>query len=136
MILPMDRTVLVDTSALVEFLNDGNQAVANEVDRVLSAHMTTCEAVVMELTAGARSESDLQSIKSLLAMGHNESVTSVDFEIAATLYRTARRSGVTVRSMLDCVIAAVAVRLGIPILHNDRDFDALASCTEVRIHSY
>ena len=136
MILPMDRTVLVDTSALVEFLNDGNQAVANEVDRVLSAHMTTCDAVVMELTAGARSESDLQSIKSLLAMGHNESVTSVDFEIAATLYRTARRSGVTVRSMLDCVIAAVAVRLGIPILHNDRDFDALASCTEVRIHSY
>ena len=132
----MDRTVLVDTSALVEFLNDGNQAVANEVDRVLSAHMTTCDAVVMELTAGARSESDLQSIKSLLAMGHNESVTSVDFEIAATLYRTARRSGVTVRSMLDCVIAAVAVRLGIPILHNDRDFDALASCTEVRIHSY
>lgn len=136
MILPMDRTVLVDTSALVEFLNDGNHAVANEVDRVLSAHMTTCDAVVMELTAGARSESDLQSIKSLLAMGHNESVTSVDFEIAATLYRTARRSGVTVRSMLDCVIAAVAVRLGIPILHNDRDFDALASCTEVRIHSY
>jgi len=136
MILPMDRTVLVDTSALVEFLNDGNQAVANEVDRVLSAHLTTCDAVVMELTAGARSESDLQSIKSLLAMGHNESVTSVDFEIAATLYRTARRSGVTVRSMLDCVIAAVAVRLGIPILHNDRDFDALASCTEVRIHSY
>lgn len=132
----MDRTVLVDTSALVEFLNDGNQAVANEVDRVLSAHMTTCDAVVMELTAGARSESDLQSIKSLLAMGHNESVTSVDFEIAATLYRTARRSGVTVRSMLDCVIAAAAVRLGIPILHNDRDFDALASCTEVRIHSY
>ena len=132
----MDRTVLVDTSALVEFLNDGNQAVANEVDRVLSAHMTTCDAVVMELTAGARSESDLQSIKSLLAMGHNESVTSVDFEIAATVYRTARRSGVTVRSMLDCVIAAVAVRLGIPILHNDRDFDALASCTEVRIHSY
>lgn len=136
MILPMDRTVLVDTSALVEFLNDGNQAVANEVDRVLSAHMTTCDAVVMELTAGARSESDLQSIKSLLAMGDNESVTSVDFEIAATLYRTARRSSVTVRSMLDCVIAAVAVRLGIPILHNDRDFDALASCTEVRIHSY
>ena len=132
----MDRTVLVDTSALVEFLNDGNQAVANEVDRVLSAHMTTCDAVVMELTAGARSESDLQSIKSLLAMAHNESVTSVDFEIAATLYRTARRSGVTVRSMLDCVIAAVAVRRGIPILHNDRDFDALASCTEVRIHSY
>ena len=132
----MDRSVLVDTSALIEFLNDGHQAVADEVERVLATHITTCDAVVMELTAGARSESDLQSIKSLLAMGHNESVTSVDFEIAATLYRTARRSGVTVRSMLDCVIAAVAVRLGIPILHNDRDFDALASCTEVRIHSY
>ena len=35
---------------------------------------------------------------------------------------------------MDCVIAAVAIRIGVPVLHHDRDLDALASCSELRIH--
>ena len=40
----------------------------------------------------------------------------------------------TIRSMLDCLIAAVAIRQGIPVLHSDRDFDALARHTELRVY--
>jgi predicted nucleic acid-binding protein len=45
---------------------------------------------------------------------------------AAELYRTARRAGVTVRSSVDCLIAACAIRHRVGVLHVDRDFDALA----------
>jgi predicted nucleic acid-binding protein len=45
---------------------------------------------------------------------------------AAELYRSARRLGVTVRSSVDCLIAACAIRYGIGVLHVDRDFDAIA----------
>jgi len=38
----------------------------------------------------------------------------------------ARRSGFTVRSGVDCLIAACALRHGLMVLHHDRDFDALA----------
>ena len=45
-----------------------------------------------------------------------------------------RREGETVRKLMDCLIAAIAIRAGVPILHNDADFDALARHTELRIY--
>jgi predicted nucleic acid-binding protein len=41
--------------------------------------------------------------------------------------RRARRAGHTVRSGVDCLIAACAVRHGLIVLHNGRDFPALAA---------
>ena len=58
-----------------------------------------------------------------------------DFALAARLYRTARREGVTIRKTLDCLIAAPCVRTGAPILHADADFDRLATCTSLKIFS-
>ena len=34
---------------------------------------------------------------------------------------------------MDCLIAAVAIRAGIPVLHNDKDFDVLARHTDLQI---
>jgi hypothetical protein len=48
------------------------------------------------------------------------------FEEAAGLYRSARRAGFTVRSSVDCLIAACAIKNGLTVLHRDRDFPALA----------
>lgn len=57
-----------------------------------------------------------------------------DFRLSASLYRQARRKGRTIRRTLDCLIAAVCVREGCPILHNDRDFDHLADVTDLMVH--
>lgn len=56
-----------------------------------------------------------------------------DYALAASLYRNARREGVTIRKTLDCLIAAPCVRTGAPLLHADADFDRLASCSPLRI---
>jgi predicted nucleic acid-binding protein len=40
--------------------------------------------------------------------------------------------GVTIRSSVDCLIAACAIRNGLPILHSDRDFDAIARFTPLQ----
>lgn len=58
-----------------------------------------------------------------------------DFSAAARLYRTARQKGVTVRRTLDCLIAAPCIRERAPILHNDDDFDRLATCTALEMYS-
>jgi predicted nucleic acid-binding protein len=58
---------------------------------------------------------------------------SDDFVLAASLYRTDRAAGVTIRKTLDCLIAAPCVRTGAPLLHDDADFDRLASCTSLRV---
>ena len=57
-----------------------------------------------------------------------------DFALAASLYRRARRAGLTLRNAIDCLIAAPCIRTGAAILHADADFDRLASCTELRVY--
>src|SRR2546425_1265446 len=52
---------------------------------------------------------------------------------AAGLYRAARRAGVTVRSGVDCLIAACALRHKLTVLHIDRDFDAIARVSPLQV---
>jgi predicted nucleic acid-binding protein len=56
-----------------------------------------------------------------------------DFEAAAELYRRCRRGGETVRTLMDCLVAAVALRTGAAVLHQDRDYDAIARHAPLQI---
>ncbi len=51
---------------------------------------------------------------------------------AADLYRTLRRSGRTVRSSIDCLIATSAMRHDLEVLHVDRDFSLIAEVAPLR----
>jgi hypothetical protein len=56
-----------------------------------------------------------------------------DDEAAASLFRTCRRNGATVRKLIDCLIAATAIRADVSVLHADADDDTLARHTPLRI---
>jgi hypothetical protein len=58
---------------------------------------------------------------------------SIDYEEAAALYRICRRNGETPRKLIDCLIAAIAIRTDVSILHLDADFDVLSRHTLLRI---
>jgi predicted nucleic acid-binding protein len=47
------------------------------------------------------------------------------------LYRRARRAGITIRSGVDCLIAACAIRHDLTALHHDRDYAAIARVSEL-----
>ena len=51
---------------------------------------------------------------------------------AVHLYRAARLAGFSIRSGVDCVIAACALRHGLILAHHDRDFEALACVSALR----
>ena len=55
------------------------------------------------------------------------------YELAVDLYRSARRSGRTVRSGVDCLIAACALRNSLTVLHHDRDFEILARISPLAV---
>ena len=126
--------ILVDTSAWVEFLRDTGSAACILVEELLAADIAVCEPVRMEVLAGARDESHLLDLRRLLARAVVIRTQTTDYEDAAALYRRCRREGETVRKLMDCLIAAIAIRAGVPILHNDADLDALARHTELRIY--
>ena len=125
--------ILIDTSAWIEFLRDTGSPTCVRVDALLGGDIATCDPVRMELLAGARDERHLGELRRLLAGAANVTAQPVDFESAAGLYRQCRSRGETVRRMIDCLIAAIAIRTDCPILHSDVDFDALARHTALRI---
>lgn len=119
--------VLIDTSAWVEFLRDTGSPACQRVDALLAGHdIAICHPVRMEVLAGARDESHLMSLRRLLARGVLLQTLPADFEQAASLYRQSRRRGETVRRLIDCLVAAHAIRTSLPLLHADSDFDVLA----------
>ena len=96
--------------------------------------MAICDPVRMEVLAGARDEAHLRQLRGLLARATVLPTGTADYESAAALYRACRRRGETVRKLVDCLIAAVAVRESVPILHADADFAVLDRHTALQIH--
>ena len=128
--------IVVDTSAWVEFLRGAGSAAAAEVRRGLGQDedLGVVDVVRRELLAGAGSDAEVVTVTRLLARGVAlPALSPGDHEYAAQLYRAARRSGATVRSMIDCLVAAVAVRLDAPVLAQDRDYHALRRVSPLRL---
>lgn len=126
--------ILVDTSAWIEFLRNTGSEACEAVDRLLDADLAICDAVSMEVLAGARNERHLIQLRGLLARATMLPTTPADYDAAASMYRSCRARGETVRKLIDCLIGAVAVRAGAAILHADVDFSALARHTDVQLH--
>ena len=126
---------LIDTSAWIEYLRDTNSATCNEVDRLLNFEPAICDPVRMELLAGARDEQHVAQLEKLLARATVIKTESIDYDNAAAIYRACRRLGLTIRTHIDCLIAAIAIRTLTELLHNDSDFDAIAKVTMLRIRT-
>jgi hypothetical protein len=124
--------ILIDTSAWVEFLRATNTSADQSVQGALAGEIATCDPVRMELLAGARSDRNLGDLRGLLSRAVHLSTHPSDYDEAALLYRRARASGLTVQRLVDCLIAAIAIRHDVPVLHADRDFTALAECSTLR----
>jgi predicted nucleic acid-binding protein len=129
-------TVLVDTSAWIEYLlGTGSPHHTYVRDAILvDRALAWTEPILYALIAGARSPQRAAELRALLLRGPMLAVEGLqDWEAGAQLYRSARSKGLTVRSSIDCLITAVALRTGSPVLARDRDFEALAQVSDLRI---
>lgn len=97
--------------------------------------VVTCLPVVQEVLQGFRDEESFRiAQEAMWSFPIVESPLTADiFRAAVKLYRSGRRAGLTVRSGVDCLIAACALRHNLTILHKDRDFDLLAKISELRV---
>jgi len=128
------NVIVVDTSAWVEFLRDTGSSACEAVDQLISEDLAICDAVSMEVLAGARDERHLADLRGLLARATMLPTTPADYDAAAALYRACRVRGETVRKLIDCLIGAVAIKARAVVLHADSDFAVLARHTDLRTH--
>ena len=125
--------ILVDTSAWIEFLRDTGSSVCNRVEELIGSEFAVCDPIRMEVLAGARNERHLRSLRGLLARATLLPTAPADYDEAAALYRVCRSEGETVRKLIDCLIASIAIRAGATVLHHDSDFDVLARHTGLQV---
>jgi predicted nucleic acid-binding protein len=127
--------VLVDTSVWIEAFHKPPRAdIARLVD---PDEIVCCLPIYQEVLQGFRDEKAYRIAREAMsAMPMIESPLRQElFEEAAGIYRVARRAGLTIRSSVDCLIAACALRHDLEVLHVDRDFDAIAKVTPLRERS-
>jgi predicted nucleic acid-binding protein len=124
--------VLVDTSVWIEVFRRPSRLDLEA--EVTFDDIVTCLPVMQEVLQGFRDEmAFVRARESMQAMTVLESPLRADvFLQAADLFRSARRAGYAVRSGVDCVIAACAIRHRAEVLHHDRDFDALSKVSSLR----
>jgi predicted nucleic acid-binding protein len=124
--------ILIDTSAWIEYLRGTDSHAAQEVERRLTGatdQVVMTAPIAMELLAGAPNASALLALETLTnGLPWLDIDVRLDFHAAAAVYRTGRARGYTVRSLVDCLIAVVAARHGVTLLHRDADFDTLDAC--------
>jgi len=129
---------LIDTSAWIEYLRATGSKADAEVTRLIeaTAPIATTEPIIMELLAGARDAGNFRRLKAMTdglpLMGLDP---ACDYHEAAAIFRLARTGGRTIRSMADCLIAAVGMRRDATVVHFDADFDMIASCVPLRTSS-
>ena len=125
--------VLVDTSVWVEFFRKPSRI---DIPAVVDLdEVVTCLPVLQEVLQGFREEAAFALARdAMLALPTVEAPLRQEvFEDAVGLYRRARSVGLTVRSSVDCLIAACALRHGLTVLHHDRDFGFLAKVSPLRV---
>ena len=123
---------LVDTSVWIETFRRVRPL---DLESVVSFDaVVTCLPVIQEVLQGFRDERLFRHARNaMLSLSVVESPLGEDvFLEAAGLYRSARRAGLTIRSAVDCLIAACALRNDLEVLHRDRDFAALARVSALR----
>jgi predicted nucleic acid-binding protein len=125
---------LADKSALARL---AHSAVAAWLEpRMLDGEVARCSIVDLELLYSARSHEDFVSIRNDRVAGFELIETiQADFErsieVMATLAKNGHHRAV---SIPDLIIAAVAERAGLVIVHYDQDFDQIARVTKQPVH--
>jgi predicted nucleic acid-binding protein len=128
--------ILADTSAWVEYLRGTESATHHRLRDLVAGRRAVAMTgpVAMEVLAGADDASGRAHVRRLIyALDVLPVESPADWEAAAEIYAACRRAGETVRSHLDCLIAAVAIREDAAVLHRGRDFDVIARHAPLRI---
>ena len=128
--------MVVDTSVWIDLLNGHATARANllacaldDGDLILLPGL-----VLTEVLQGLPNEAQADRVAELMSgLQIPPELDEQDYVDAAALYRDCRAHGTTPRSTIDCLIAQTCLRLDMPILAQDRDYEMIARIAPLKL---
>jgi len=126
------QVILVDTSVWIELLSSKTRVSIREEALLRFA---TCGPIVQEVLQGLRPDREADAFRTafLAIPVLSDPIPLQLFVAAADIYRQGRKRGFTIRSSVDCLIAAVAIHHRVPVWQRDRDFAAIARYTPLEL---
>jgi predicted nucleic acid-binding protein len=129
--------ILIDASAFIEFLNRTGSREDTLIEQLIrnEEDIAFADITLTEILQGIKTDREYDEVKgSLLTFPLLSMKSAASYISAAELYRKCRKKGLTIRSTVDLLIAQIALEHRASLLHNDRDFDAIAQVCDVRIY--
>ena len=122
--------ILVDTSIWIQLFKKSfkrNQLTVSLEEFVI------CPPIIQEILQGTSLNTQEIELNLLAFNRVADPVLMEDYLNAAHLYRLGRKKGYTIRSSMDCLIAAIAIKNNLPIWHHDRDFKMISNYSALEI---
>jgi predicted nucleic acid-binding protein len=128
--------ILVDTTVWIDLFSGKDSVCTRKLKKAIEEEedLCTCGLIMTEVLQGIRNDSDFSKTLAILQDLLYLLMCQETFLRAAEIYRSCRKRGLTIRKTNDCIIAAVCIDNTAFLLHNDRDFNAIARHSPLQFH--
>lgn len=128
--------ILADTSVWVDFLRGEDSHQRRILHRLIEDEedISMTEIILAEILQGIKNDREFQAIKDYLLEFPMYRPKGIEtYLYAVRIYRDCRKKGKTIKSTIDCMIAAICIENDLILLHKDSDFDLIQASTSLRV---
>ena len=117
--------LLVDSTVWIDYFNGQATPQPDHLDWILSRQpVLVGDLILAEVLQGFRNDAEFERARWALGKFPQVSIVNPDLAVeSARNYRRLRRRGITVRKIVDCLIATYCIETGHELLHTDQDYD-------------
>lgn len=128
--------ILVDTSVWIDYFNGVENKQTESLDRILSEQSVLLGDIILtEILQGFDNDKEFRLAKQALEPLDCVHLGGKSLAIkAASNFRFLRSKGVTIRKTVDMLIGSWCIEHEVELLHNDKDFDQIATQLPLQIY--
>ena len=126
--------ILVDTSVWIAYFSNVETLEVDFLDQMIrQREIYICGVIITEILQGIKNEKTYHDISSVLTSLKYLDALYETYIRAANIYRKLREKGITIRKTMDCIIAAIALKHDMELLHMDRDFNEIEKYCNLKV---
>lgn len=126
---------IVDSSVWIDYFGGNLTPQTDLLHEALGREAIALGDIILcEVLQGYRRQQDFEAARQALLQFPIYTVGGIEMAVkSAEHYRSLRQQGITVRKIIDCLIATFVIERGFTLLHCDRDFDPFENLLGLRV---